>query len=176
MTGDSPRSTLVPHPAWLPDDAFAALGSRRVVVAGDGALAGTVAEEVAAATARFGGAFSRLEVGDGVADAELVLTLAPAAATPAGTGPDDACLAEADESFRFMRESGAVVVQARCDAGLLHGLFHVVRLGEAAFEGPDVDETHAPATGLRMLDHWDNVDVHPTMGQVERGYSGGSIF
>jgi len=27
-----------------------------------------------------------------------------------------------------------------------------------------------------MLDHWDNVEVHRVMGQVERGYSGGSIF
>src|SRR5690606_35864439 len=25
-------------------------------------------------------------------------------------------------------------------------------------------------------DHWDNVAVHPVMGQVERGYAGGSIF
>jgi alpha-glucuronidase len=166
MTGDTQRS--VPHPAWLPDDAFAAIGSRRVVVAGDGVLAGTVAEEVAAATARFGGAFSRLEVGDGVSDAELVLTLAHFDPSSHDRSTD--------ESFRFMREAGAVVVQAETDAGLLHGLFHVVRLGEAAFDGPDADETHAPATDLRMLDHWDNVDAHPVMGQVERGYSGGSIF
>ncbi|MCK2215550.1 alpha-glucuronidase [Actinomadura sp. ATCC 31491] len=27
-----------------------------------------------------------------------------------------------------------------------------------------------------MLDHWDNVAVHPVMGQVERGYAGGSLF
>ncbi|MEK8104994.1 hypothetical protein NKG94_06850 [Micromonospora sp. M12] len=27
-----------------------------------------------------------------------------------------------------------------------------------------------------MLNHWDNVAVHPVMGQVERGYAGGSIF
>jgi alpha-glucuronidase len=27
-----------------------------------------------------------------------------------------------------------------------------------------------------MLDHWDNIDVHPVMGQVERGYAGGSLF
>lgn len=166
MTGDTQRS--VPHPAWLPDDAFAAVGSRRVVVAGDGVLAGTVAEEVAAATARFGGAFSRLEVGDGVSDAELVLTLAHSDSSSHDHSTD--------ESFRFTREAGAVVVQAETDAGMLHGLFHVVRLGEAAFEGPDADETHAPATDLRMLDHWDNVDAHPVMGQVERGYSGGSIF
>lgn len=170
MTGDTQRS--VPHPAWLPDDAFAAIGSRRVVVAGDGVLAGTVAEEVAAATARFGGSFSRLEVGDGVSDAELVLTLAHFDSSSADHSADHSI----DESFRFTREAGAVVVQAETDAGLLHGLFHVVRLGEAAFEGPDADETHAPATGLRMLDHWDNVDAHPVMGQVERGYSGGSIF
>ncbi|MFI2361942.1 alpha-glucuronidase [Promicromonospora sp. NPDC019610] len=182
MTADSPRPITdhTSHPAWLPDDAFAAIGSRRVVVAGDGALAGTVAEEVAAATSRFGGAFSRLEVGDGVADAELVLTLTPPdAGGGTGSGASTAAAADApgpDESFRLTREAGAVVVQAACDAGLLHGLFHVVRLGEAAFDGPDVDETHAPATDLRMLDHWDNVDVHPVMGQVERGYSGGSIF
>ncbi len=27
-----------------------------------------------------------------------------------------------------------------------------------------------------MLNHWDNVAVHPVMGQVERGYAGGSLF
>ncbi|MFC5828123.1 alpha-glucuronidase [Nonomuraea insulae] len=37
-------------------------------------------------------------------------------------------------------------------------------------------ERHRPALKRRMLDHWDNIDVHPVMGQVERGYSGGSIF
>ncbi|MBL0888953.1 alpha-glucuronidase, partial [Myceligenerans sp. I2] len=83
---------------------------------------------------------------------------------------------EAGEGFRVFREDGAVVVEARCDRGMLYGFFHVVRLGEAAFTGPDVVEHHAPATPLRMLDHWDNVAVHEVMGQVERGYSGGSIF
>nr|WP_281387088.1 alpha-glucuronidase [Jiangella mangrovi] len=55
-------------------------------------------------------------------------------------------------------------------------MFHVVRLGEAAFDGPDGDEQHSPVSGLRMLNHWDNVASHPRHGQVERGYSGGSIF
>ena len=32
-----------------------------------------------------------------------------------------------------------------------------------------------PALRRRMLNHWDNVAVHPVMGQVERGYAGGSI-
>jgi alpha-glucuronidase len=50
-------------------------------------------------------------------------------------------------------------------------------LGPTHDDRPDVaPERHEPAHALRMLDHWDNVDVHPVMGQVERGYSGASIF
>ncbi|MDR2722516.1 MAG: alpha-glucuronidase, partial [Cellulomonadaceae bacterium] len=63
--------------------------------------------------------------------------------------------------------------------GLLYGLYHVVRLGEHAFVGCEMTtspERHAPHTNLRMLDHWDNIAVDPVTGQVERGYSGGSIF
>src|SRR5450756_1603990 len=33
-----------------------------------------------------------------------------------------------------------------------------------------------PTQPIRMLDHWDNMTVHPVMGQVERGYAGNSIF
>lgn len=33
-----------------------------------------------------------------------------------------------------------------------------------------------PSHPVRMLDHWDNLAVHPVMGQVERGYAGGSLF
>ncbi|GIE95647.1 alpha-glucuronidase [Paractinoplanes rishiriensis] len=60
------------------------------------------------------------------------------------------------------------VVRAAAPHGLLHGLFHMLRGGTAG--------TQKPALARRMLDHWDNVDVHPVMGQVERGYSGGSLF
>ncbi|GAA1848665.1 alpha-glucuronidase [Myceligenerans crystallogenes] len=171
----SSTDTTPAHPAWLPSSAFAAVGRRRVAVRGDGALVGTIAAEVAGATAAHGGSFTRLDPGSGVGDADLVLTLTEDDDAP---GPDDggsACDAE-DESFRLLRDDGAVVVQSASDRGLLYGFFHVVRLGEAAFTGPDAVETHAPATPLRMLDHWDNVAVHDVMGQVERGYSGGSIF
>jgi len=37
-------------------------------------------------------------------------------------------------------------------------------------------ERFAPQTHYRMVDHWDNIKKHDVMGQVERGYSGGSIF
>jgi alpha-glucuronidase len=77
---------------------------------------------------------------------------------------------------RAVRRDGVTVVRADEPAGLLYGLFHVVRLGESAFGADRPAEAHRPALERRMLDHWDNVDVHPVMGQVERGYSGGSIF
>nr|QBC75045.1 alpha-glucuronidase [uncultured bacterium] len=145
--------------AWLPSAAFRAVGSRRVLVrAGEGPQAGTVHSELAEACARFGGRV----VPDG-ADADLVL--APADVDGLG-----------DEGFTFERRGGTTTVTASGQRGLLYGLFHVVRLGEDAFTGERAREVHRPALATRMLDHWDNVAVHPVMGQVERGYAGGSLF
>ncbi|MEV4220690.1 alpha-glucuronidase [Nonomuraea sp. NPDC049725] len=154
------------HAAWLPPEAFRAIGSRRTrVLGGDGVA--TVHDEVAAACARFGGS-----VNDGVHDGDatdLVLALTSAAGAPAsdGIGP---------EGYALGRRDGVTTVLAGDPAGLLYGLFHVVRLGEAAFGADRPVEHHRPALRRRMLDHWDNVAVHPVMGQVERGYAGGSIF
>ncbi|WP_232667948.1 alpha-glucuronidase [Pseudonocardia sp. TRM90224] len=146
------------HPAWLPDDLLAPLGSRRVRVLGAGLLVETVRAEIRRAVALHGG-----QLVDDPGSADVVL---------AATDDDSA---DGVEEYVVSR-SGGVTTVSGAGAGLLHGLFHLVRLGEAAF-GPDrPTERHAPAYPLRMLDHWDNVDVHPVMGQVERGYSGGSIF
>ncbi|MGW2045629.1 alpha-glucuronidase [Streptomyces sp. NPDC001858] len=172
-------------PAWLPPDAFRPLGSRRTLVRGSGPLADTVHGEVAYAGAKFGG-----EVVRDASDApyDLVLRLAGEAAesrSRAGTGDVDdlsdvgnvSDLGDlGDEGFVFERSDGTTTVTATGQRGLLYGLFHVVRLGENAFQGTREREVHRPATALRMLDHWDNVAVHPVMGQVERGYAGGSLF
>ncbi|MED7924066.1 alpha-glucuronidase [Nonomuraea sp. LP-02] len=157
------------HPAWLPPEAFLAIGSRQVLVLGEGALVDTVREEVAAATARHGG---------GARPGGCVLALSgadglpePARAVAAEAGPTGA------EGYALARRDGVTVVVADAPAGLLYGLFHLVRLGEAAFAPGDLPvERHAPAAARRMLDHWDNIAVHPVMGQVERGYAGGSLF
>lgn len=149
------------HPAWLPDAVLAPLGSRRVRVLGEGRFAQTVRDEVVRAVVLHGG---QLVAGPaGAADAVLVQVEAAPGSAPAPDG------------FVLSREGGVTTVVG-AGAGLLYGLFHLLRLGEAGF-GPDRPaERHAPADDMRMLDHWDNVDVHPVMGQVERGYSGGSIF
>lgn len=164
------------HPAWLPPEAFLAIGSRRtLIVADESALAGTVRIEVADACARHGGAV--VAPGE-AADLVLALTsagpLPPAAQEVAGqavAGPELGA-----EGFLLARQDGVTVVLADDPAGLLYGFFEVVRQGEAAFGAPRPAEPHRPALRRRMLDHWDNIDVHPVMGQVERGYSGGSIF
>ena len=141
-------------PAWLPEEAFRAVGRRRVLIRGSGPLVETVHGEAEQACARFGGSL----VSD---DPDLVLE---------STGEDGS------EAFTLGRRDGRTTVTASGGRGLLYGFFHVVRLGEAAFRGERQPETHRPAVAVRMLDHWDNVAVHPVMGQVERGYAGGSLF
>ncbi|MGC9665322.1 alpha-glucuronidase [Planosporangium sp. 12N6] len=192
------------HAAWLPPQAFRAVGAHRTLVLGDGPLAETVRHEVERACARYGGDVRhRASPSTGArpadhADAggeafDLVLALATAEPLPAaaaavrtehqraGVPGDEGTSGQradalGDEGFVLARREGVTVVLADEPAGLLYGLFHVVRLGGSAFTGTRPVERHRPATRLRMLDHWDNVDVHPVMGQVERGYAGGSIF
>ncbi|EFL35582.1 LOW QUALITY PROTEIN: alpha-glucuronidase, partial [Streptomyces viridochromogenes DSM 40736] len=146
-------------PAWLPAAAFRAIGGRRTLVRGPDPLVETVHGEVAEACRRFGGRVARA-----ASDGSYHLVL--------GLGDDGL----GEEGFTVARSGGATTVTASGPRGLLYGLFHVVRLGEAAFRGEWAPETHRPAHALRMLDHWDNVAVHPVMGQVERGYAGGSLF
>ncbi|GAB3892338.1 hypothetical protein GCM10029964_066970 [Kibdelosporangium lantanae] len=143
-------------PAWLPSSVFRPVGRRRVRVLGEGPLVTTVHDEVTAAVREHGG---MVLSADGPADLELVH--AP--------GDDD------PEAFTVER-SGPTTSVRSTGAGLLYGLHHVVRLGETAFTGAFQAERHAPRQPVRMLDHWDNIDVHPVMGQVERGYAGGSLF
>ncbi|SKC74297.1 alpha-glucuronidase [Krasilnikoviella flava] len=191
MTDETTSSEIVvepaPHAAWLPDCALAAPGRRRLAVrvpdvseprggiAPPGSdnsreVVATLQGEVEHATTTHGGA-----VVDPDASPDLLLALSPEWSAPdGGTAPSGAD--DSSSEFRLARAGGRVTVTAATATALLHGWFHVVRLGEAAFAGPDADERHAPALTLRVLDHWDNVDVHPVMGQVERGYSGGSIF
>ncbi|MFY1693223.1 alpha-glucuronidase [Plantactinospora sp. WMMB782] len=182
------------HPAWLPPEAFRAIGGRRTLVCGEGLLVQTVYDEVAQACARYGGTVTRQRVGAGTGGRagasggpyDLVLALGTGGPLPAGAaevvaeaagpGPDADGDELGPEGFALVRRHGVTVVLADEPAGLLYGLFEVVRLGAAAFGADRPARRHRPAMRLRLVSHWDNVDVHPRMGQVERGYAGGSIF
>jgi len=212
---DNALGTATVHPAWLPDAAFAPLGSRRVLVAlgpDAGPVGETVVDEVRRATATHGGSLTVLAPGEALPDAasvrshDLVLVVAsrahhrgsgaarqvpPPARAEEPPHPNDPLVAAATDGalvatggladfsqdmFVRVRTAGTTVVVAGDATGLLYGLHDVVRLGETAFGDCDIDVTDLPAAPVRMLDHWDNIDVHPVMGQVERGYAGGSIF
>ncbi|WP_129668365.1 alpha-glucuronidase [Phytoactinopolyspora endophytica] len=102
---------------------------------------------------------------EGAAGAVLREAMAIATGAPLGA-----------QGYVVARREGVTAVVAGDGPGLLYGMFHLLRDGDT-LTGPDRPaERHEPAHALRMLDHWDNVDVHPVMGQVERGYAGGSIF
>ena len=65
--------------------------------------------------------------------------------------------------------------------GLLYGAYELIRLqntdayntgsGNQQNFSKAIDETEKPQVGLRILNHWDNLD-----GSIERGYVGKSIF
>ncbi|GAA2660373.1 alpha-glucuronidase [Paractinoplanes durhamensis] len=141
--------------AWLPPEAWRAVGSRRIRVTGSGLLVDTVAGELRRACERFGGEVVR---GSGGPPCDLEMSLDG----DAGLGA---------EGYELTGDDTRTVLRAARPHGLLYGMFHLLRSDDAPATG-----AFRPAVSRRMLDHWDNVDVHPVMGQVERGYAGGSLF
>ncbi len=65
----------------------------------------------------------------------------------------------------------AIVIAANHDVGVLYGAFHLLRLLQSQQPLRALRLSSAPRIGLRLLDHWDNLD-----GSVERGYGGRSLW
>lgn len=63
------------------------------------------------------------------------------------------------------------VVAANADAGLLYGVYHLIRLLQLHAFTYNLDVVEKPDYAIRILNHWDNPD-----GTVERGYAGHSIW
>jgi len=99
----------------------------------------------------------------------------PAGARPAGPGVIVLqCGSNAGKpagSFRVHRRNEWLHISAPDEAGCLYGSFAVLRELSLGADPASLDLADAPATPLRMLNHWDNPDGH-----VERGYAGRSIF
>lgn len=66
------------------------------------------------------------------------------------------------DSYRIEGSHDDITISASTQHGLLYGAFALLR-GEEGYS--------APYYGLRILNHWDNLD-----GSIERGYAGESIF
>jgi len=63
------------------------------------------------------------------------------------------------------------LVAANSERGLLYGSFHLLRLLQTGAPLAEVNIASQPRIGLRLLNHWDNLDR-----TVERGYAGQSIW
>ena len=64
-----------------------------------------------------------------------------------------------------------LIITANDDAGLLYGVFHLLRLMQTRQPIQQLSITTAPAIQHRLLNHWDNLNR-----TVERGYAGSSIW
>ena len=62
-------------------------------------------------------------------------------------------------------------IAANDAVGVLHGVFHFLRLMQTRASLDSLAISSAPSLQYRVLDHWDNLD-----GTVERGYAGVSLW
>lgn len=149
--------------AWLGEHAASRL-PRDVRVRADGPVADSLDAEV-----------RRLRtLAPGTEGILTLLDLAHAREVVPEGAPLDELVSAGEEAFALEAASGRIQVIAGGARGLRYG-FYAALLGLVPLEEPGW-RVHAPAQSIRMLDHWDNMQVHPVMGQVERGYAGGSLF
>ncbi len=82
---------------------------------------------------------------------------------------------QSPEGYRLECTGGKCTISAASDAGLLYGVFALIRnlqLKQVTdYDFFSYSEEKAPYNPLRMLNHWDNIEGH-----IERGYSGRSFF
>ena len=74
-----------------------------------------------------------------------------------------------NEGYEIDFDGSAYVIRAHRDIGLLYGAYDVLRQEHLGLVVEPRKEN--PKFGLRLLNHWDNLD-----GSIERGYAGESIF
>ena len=75
-----------------------------------------------------------------------------------------------EEGYKVSFDSGMGKVEAVTETGLIYGTFRFISLYRLN-KGAKFESLENPASKLRMLNHWDNMD-----GSIERGYSGNSFF
>lgn len=76
-----------------------------------------------------------------------------------------------EEGFHIKESENKVNVLAQNEKGILYGVFYLIRYIMQKKNLSEIDIIERPASPLRMINHWDNMD-----GTIERGYSGESFF
>jgi alpha-glucuronidase len=167
-----PRRTKLPRPPdddgyrlWLRYERLPRTDQLTAALPGDAPVLAAARDELTRGLAGLLGDTSLVK--QDLAGAALVV------GTPAslpGVAMPDGLAAVGPEGFLVRRRpDGTTVLAANGDAGVLYGVFHLLR--QLALGRPLADGAHAPRASLRMLDHWDNLD-----GTIERGYAGWSLW
>jgi alpha-glucuronidase len=77
----------------------------------------------------------------------------------------------AAESFTIKRRADRVEITGGDERGALYGAFRLLQHLQRQRPLSDLNTTDRPASPLRMMNHWDNLNR-----SIERGYAGKSIF
>ena len=75
------------------------------------------------------------------------------------------------DGFELFSEKGNVVISSKSEAGVLYGVFELLRHLQTGKSLTNLSVKSSPKIKLRMLNHWDNAN-----GTVERGYAGSSMW
>jgi alpha-glucuronidase len=107
------------------------------------------------------------------ADGSLVLATPASHPELAALEPALASLGREGHALRTATVGGkrVTVIAANTDVGALYGAFAWIRAVGTGRDVGTLAERSAPRVGLRMMNHWDNLDR-----TIERGYAGESIW
>ena len=78
------------------------------------------------------------------------------------------------DGYEITRDGSRIVINSSTDLGALYAVYHLTRLDnhtDSAWAAIPARIAETPAFGLRILNHWDNLD-----GTIERGYAGRSLW
>lgn len=74
------------------------------------------------------------------------------------------------DGFSIVSDNGKIHITTSTDAGLLYGVYHLLRLQATGTDREQLQVTEQPAYNICILNHWDNLDA-----TIERGYAGRSL-
>lgn len=117
-------------------------------------------------------ALKELKAGvQGMLGTEILVQSADAAKTGLYIKKQEMASGELEGAYQLTEQSGRLSLFAKEEAGVLYGIFHILRMiaTEKTLQGMNVYQS--PSQPLRMMNHWDNMD-----GSIERGYSGRSFY
>jgi len=108
-------------------------------------------------------------------DGCLVIGTSQNSAIVKGLGLDSQLQKLGTEGFLIktvnINKKKCTVITANTDAGLLYGVFHLLKMIQTQQSIKNLLIESAPKIQVRLLNHWDNLD-----GSIERGYAGTSIW